>query len=111
MKLFLALIFAVSTAYAGTGEILTTCTNTQFQDLAKIVITESDDGTILTSETDEKNNVTTNVQTVREILENKGVKLSTWAGYTRTLVIDGASSYIVTTDECTSSISSLTCTK
>lgn len=108
MKLFLVLLFTMSSAFAATGDVLLTCTKTSFQDLNKIVITEGADVTILVTEYDSKNVGTTTKRSFSDITTN-GVQLSDWSGYTRLLNSDGNGWYITYQDECSGGIVNVTC--
>jgi hypothetical protein len=112
MKLFLVMLFTVSSAFASTGDVLLTCTDTSFQDLEKIVITQDEDNAVYVTETDSNNKSVTAKYAVADIDTKDGIVLSDWNGYSRRLYNDGKdnSSYAISTsDECTTSISKVTC--
>ena len=79
MKLLLVISFVLSSAFAFSGEVLLTCTNTGFQDLNKIVITQGENSSILVTEINSKNKSTTTEQ----IANKEGIELSDWYGYSR----------------------------
>lgn len=110
MKLFIALLFVATTAFATENEVLLNCTRTNFSDLDKIQVTSSAnvEGEVTVTETDE--NGTTNVYT-RDVSSMKtlDIELSSWYGYSRRLYNDGNGWTIEHRDECSGGYSSVTC--
>ena len=115
----LSLVMMASSAFAN-GKVILSCKNTSFTDLEKIEIVETDlKGQYQIVETSNVVDAPSVISSVFNEADKDQIPypmLSEWNGYTRQLIrdrnSDGTSSYsILLQDECTSSISSLTCTE
>lgn len=110
MKLFIFMLFIVTNAFANEGEILLTCTRTNFADLNHIQITTSTNNPDEVIVTETEANGTKNVYT-RDMSSMKSldIELSGWYGYSRRLYNDGYGWTIEHHDECSGGFGYVVC--
>lgn len=110
MKLFILMVFVVSTAFANEGEMLLNCTRTSFTDLDQIQITaninKSDE--VIVTEIDENGNKNVYGRDASS-MKMMEIELSDWYGYTRRLFNDGSGWTIEHRDECSGGYSYVVC--
>jgi len=110
MKLMIILCLVVSASFVHAGDVLLTCTKTNFRDLKTIVITTSDvsaNEMIVTETSSDGSKIVYSRQLSAK--DNLDIELSDWYGYSRRLYNDGYGWSIEHHDECSGGVGSATC--
>lgn len=108
MKFLFILLMTISSVFAAPGDVLLTCNDTSILNLKQIVITQGTQESILITETDSDNKITTSKGFLSDF-ENNKILLSEMFSYSRKLYKDDFGWVISLEDECTSNSYDVIC--